>query len=85
MSDRVANWESVIHKTVRSNEGNLIGNVDALDENSILVSSEGGRTRYKIPKHIVQGFDGHEVSLNIQKTKLERFKDAAGEGFREVK
>ncbi|HEU4445557.1 MAG TPA: hypothetical protein VFR94_12870 [Nitrososphaeraceae archaeon] len=70
---------------MRSNEGNLIGNVDALDENSILVSSEGGRTRYKIPKHIVQGFDGHEVSLNIQKTKLERFKDAAGEGFREVK
>ena len=68
-----------------SNEGNLIGNVDAVDENSILVSSEGGRTRYKIPKHIVQGFDGHEVSLNIQKTKLERFKDAAGEGFREVK
>ncbi len=85
MSDRVVNWESVIHKVVRSNEGNLIGNVDAVDENSILVSSEGGRTRYKIPKHIVQGFDGHEVSLNIQKTKLERFKDAAGEGFREVK
>jgi hypothetical protein len=81
----VANWGSVIHKIVRSNEGNLIGNVDAVDENSILVSSEGGRTRYKIPKHIVQGFDGHEVSLNIQKTKLERFKDAAGEGFREVK
>jgi hypothetical protein len=81
----VANWESVIHKVVRSNEGNLIGNVDAVDENSILVSSEGGRTRYKLPKHIVQGFDGHEVSLNVQKTKLERFKDAAGEGFREVK
>ena len=81
----MVNWESVIHKIVRSNEGNLIGNVDAVDENSILVSSEGGRTRYKIPKHIVQGFDGHEVSLNIQKTKLERFKDAAGEGFREVK
>ena len=81
----MANWESVIHKIVRSNEGNLIGNIDAVDENSILLSGEGGRTRYKIPKHIVQGFDGHEVSLNIQKTKLERFKDAAGEGFREVK
>jgi hypothetical protein len=85
MSDRVVNWESVIHKVVRSNEGNLIGNVDAVDENSILVSSEGGRTRYKLPKHIVQGFDGHEVSLNVQKIKLERFKDAAREGFREVK
>ena len=50
MSDRVANWESVVQKTVRSSEGNLIGNVDAVDENSVLVSTEGGRTRYKIPK-----------------------------------
>ena len=29
LSDRVADWEAIIHKTVRSNEGNLIGNVDA--------------------------------------------------------
>jgi hypothetical protein len=85
MSDSVANWESTIQKTVRSSEGNLIGNVDAIDENSILVSSEGGRTRYKIPKHIVQGFDGHQVSLNVQKAELERFKGGKSEGFREVK
>jgi hypothetical protein len=81
----VANWESVVQKTVRSSEGNLIGSVDAVDENSILVSSEGGRTRYKIPKHIVQGFDGHQVSLNVQKAELERFKGAEAEGFGEVK
>ena len=85
MSDSVSNWESTIQKTVRSSEGNLIGNVDAVDENSILVSTEGGRARYKIPKHIVQGFDGHQVSLNVQKAELERFKGAEAEGFREVK
>ena len=48
MSDRVSNWESVVHKTVRSSEGNLIGNVDGVDENSVFVSTEGGRTNYKI-------------------------------------
>jgi len=85
MSDRVGNWESVVHKIVRSSEGNLIGNVDAVDENSILVSTESGRTSYKIPKDVVQGFDGHEVSLNVQKSELDRFKGATGEGFREVK
>jgi hypothetical protein len=84
MSDSVANWESVIQKTVRSSEGNLIGSVDAIDENSILVSTEGERTRYKIPKHIVQGFDGHQVSLNVQKAELERFKGSESEGFSEV-
>ncbi|HZC21432.1 MAG TPA: DUF2171 domain-containing protein [Nitrososphaeraceae archaeon] len=85
MSDSVSNWESTIQKTVRSSEGNLIGNVDAIDGNSILVSTEGGRTRYKIPKHIVRGFDGHQVSLNVQKAQLERFRGAEAEGFREVK
>jgi len=85
MADWVENWEALVQKTVRSSDGNLIGNVDAVDENSILVSTEGGRTRYKIPKHIVQGFDGHQVSLNVQKAELERFKGAEAEGFREVK
>lgn len=84
MSDRVANWESVVHKTVRSSEGNLIGNVDGVDENSIFVSTEGAE-QITIPKHIVEGYDGHEVTLNVQKTELERFKGAAGEGFRGVK
>lgn len=56
-----------------------------MDENSILVSTEGGRTRYRIPKHIVQGYDGHQVLLKVQKIELERFKGAKAEGFREVK
>jgi hypothetical protein len=77
--------ESVIQKTVRSSEGNLIGNVDAVDDSPILVSTEGGRTRYRIPKNNLQGFDGHQVSLNVQKAELERFKGAEAEGFREVK
>jgi hypothetical protein len=84
MSERVADWEATIHKTVRSSDGNLIGSVDAVDNNSILVSTEGARTRYKIPKHLVQGFDGHQVSLNVQKSELERFKGGAKEGFKEV-
>ena len=46
MSDRVANWESFIHKIVSSNEGNLMSNVDAVDENSILVFAGGGRTKF---------------------------------------
>jgi hypothetical protein len=53
--------ESVIQKTIRSSEGNLIGNIYAVDENSILVSTGDGRTRYKIPKNNLEAFDGHQV------------------------
>ena len=67
---------------IRTKKGDLVGNVDAVDETSVLVSTEGGRTRYKIPKHIVEGYDGHSVSLKVE---LERFKADHGEGFSEVK
>lgn len=85
MSERIADWEAIIHKTVRSSNGNLIGSVDAVDDNSILASTEGARTRYKIPKHVVQDFDRHQVSINVQKPELERFKIDSKEGFKEVK
>ena len=49
------------------------------------MSTEDGRTRYKIPKNNLQGFDGHQVSLNVQKAVLERFKGGKSEDFREVK
>ncbi len=34
---------------------------------------------------IVEGFDGHSVSLKVQKRELERFKEDQGEGFGKVK
>ena len=51
---------------VTSSEGDLVGNVDAVDDTDVLVSTEGARTHYRIPKHLVEGFDGHAVSLKIQ-------------------
>ena len=51
----------------------------------IYIVDEDGRTMYKIPKNNLQGFDGHQVSLNMQKAELERFKGCKSEAFREVK
>ncbi|MGB7955526.1 MAG: DUF2171 domain-containing protein [Candidatus Nitrosopolaris sp.] len=85
MTDSVENWESIIHKTVRAKDGRLIGSVDAVDETAVLISTEGARTHYRIPKHIVESFDGHEVILNAPSIKLERFKGGSAEGFSEVR
>jgi hypothetical protein len=85
LSSNVENWEAIIHKIVTSKNGNLVGNVDAVDDSSVLVSTEGGRTRYRIPKHIVEGYDGHEVMLNVPDTELSRFKSDRPEGFKDIK
>ena len=85
MSPEIYDWEATLHKLVTSSEGDLVGNVDAVDDTNVLVSTEGARTHYRIPKHLVEGFDGHSVSLNVQKRELERFKEDQGEGFGKVK
>lgn len=85
MSPEIYDWEAILHKLVTSSEGDLVGSVDATDDTNVLVSTEGARTRYKIPKNLVDGFDGHSVSLKIAIRELDKFKTNQGEGFGEVK
>jgi hypothetical protein len=85
MSPEIYDWEATLHRLVTSSEGDLVGNVDAVDDTNVLVSTEGARTHYRIPKHLVEGFDGHSISLKVQKRQLERFKEDQGEEFGEVK
>jgi hypothetical protein len=85
MSSNVPNWEATINKVVTSKEGSLVGNVEATDESAVLVSSEGARTQYRIPKEVVEGFDGHAVSLTVSKNELEQYKTQRKEGFGDVK
>ncbi|MGH9984369.1 MAG: DUF2171 domain-containing protein [Nitrososphaeraceae archaeon] len=85
MSPEIYDCEATFHKLVTSSEGDLVGNVDAVDDTNVLVSTEGARTHYRIPKHLVEGFDGHSVSLKVQKRELERFKEDQGEESGEVK
>jgi hypothetical protein len=59
------NWESLNHKSIRANDGSLVGNVDAIDDKPVSMSTEVACTRYKIPKHLVKGFSGQEVFFEI--------------------
>jgi hypothetical protein len=85
MSSNVPNWDAIINKVVNTKEGELIGNVEATDEGAVLVSTEGARTHYRFPKDVVEGFDGHAVSLKVSNNQLEQYKSQQREGFGEVK
>ena len=50
MSSNVPNWDATINKVVNTKEGDLIGNVEATDENAVLVSTEGARTHIEFQK-----------------------------------
>jgi len=70
----VLDWDRIVHKNVRSKDRADVGNVDAVDDASIVISTEGARGEYKIPKSEVESFDGAEVSLKSTLAELKKFK-----------
>jgi len=69
----IIDWDKVIHKNVRSMDGEPIGKILALYPDSIHIESQGSRIAYEIPKSEVEGFDGAEVRLRAPIVDLERY------------
>jgi hypothetical protein len=72
MSDAVLDWDAIVHKNVRSSDGQDAGNVDAVDADSVIIITEGARKEYKVPKSQVEGFNGAEVFLKLSIAELEK-------------
>ena len=72
--DAVVNWDDIVHKNVRSKDGQDAGNVDAIEGNTLVITSEGDRQEYNVPKSEIAGYDGAEVSLKIPFGELRKCK-----------
>lgn len=70
----VLDWDRIVHKNVRSKDRADVGNVDAVDADSVVIVTEGARGEYKIPKSEVEAFDGAEVFLKSTISELQKFK-----------
>jgi hypothetical protein len=69
----VSNWDSVVHKNVRSADGEPVGNIVAVSDNSLHVETAGSRSQYMIPKDRVGEFNGAEVILDTPLSDLGQF------------
>jgi hypothetical protein len=72
--DAVINWDSIIHKNVRSKDGQDAGNVDAIEGDTVVITSEGDRQEYNVPKSEVEEYNGAEVSLKTTFGELKKYK-----------
>ncbi len=70
----VLDWDRIVHKNVRSKDRADVGNVDAVDADSVVIITEGAHGEYKIPKSEVEAFDGAEVFLKSTISELQKFK-----------
>ena len=48
--------------------------MDAIEGNTVVITSEGDRKEYNLPKSQVAGYDGAEVLLKITFGELEKYK-----------
>ncbi len=69
----VLNWDSVIHKGVRTKDGKPLGYIAAEDEECIYVLSSRFR-EYRTPKLQVMEFDVSVVLLDLRFGKVGRYK-----------
>ncbi len=69
----VLNWERVMHKNVRSKEAFDVGTIIADDTDTVTIYKGAGR-EYKIPKTMVEGFNGAEVWLSLSYKELLGYK-----------
>ena len=70
----VLDCDRIVHKNVRSRDGQDAGNVDAINADSIVIITGGARKEYQVPKSQVDGFNGAEVFLKASLGELEKFK-----------
>jgi hypothetical protein len=69
----VLQWDRVIHKSARTEDGEPVGYIAAEDSSSIIVLSSGFR-EYVIPKSHVKAFDGSQVYLDFPPGELDRYR-----------
>lgn len=68
----VLRWDSVIHKSARTEDGFPVGYIAADDRETIFVLA-GGLREYGIPKSHVKAFDGSQVYLDFPSRELDRY------------
>ena len=76
----VSNWNSIVHMSVRSQDGERVGNVVAVLANTIHVETAKTGGQYVIPKENVAGFDGAEVKLDTPLGDMGKFVETAWAG-----
>ena len=67
----IHDFDRLIHKGARTNDGFDLGNVIAVNDEYITIQ---GKRIYKIPNKFVDLYNGSEVLLNIPTNELHNYK-----------
>jgi hypothetical protein len=70
----IEDWDTILKKGVRTSDEISIGVVTAVNDDGVIVISEGAKDEFNFPKDEIQSYNGQEVMLNVDGARLEQFK-----------
>jgi hypothetical protein len=70
----IEDWDSILKKGARTEDSVAVGIVTAVNDENVIITSDGAKDEYCLPKNEIQSFNGQEVVLNTAYDRLSQFK-----------
>jgi hypothetical protein len=70
----IEDWDSILKKGARTADSVAIGIVTAVNDNNVVITSDGAKEEFSLPKNEIQSYNGQEVILNTSYDRLSQYK-----------
>ena len=70
----ILDWDSILKKGARTEDSVAVGIVTAVNDENVIITSDGARDEFSLPKNEIQSYNGQEVILNTTFDRLDQFK-----------
>jgi hypothetical protein len=70
----ITDWDSILKKGARSKDSVAVGIVTAVNDENVIITSDGAREEFSLPKNEIESYNGAEVVLNTAYDRLSQFK-----------
>ncbi len=70
----IQDWDSILKKGARTEDSVAVGIVTAVNNENVIITSDGAKDEFSVPKNEIQSYNGQEVVLNTSYDRLSQFK-----------
>ena len=70
----IQDWDSILKKGARTADSIAVGIVTAVNDENVIITSDGAKDEFSLPKNEIQSYNGQEVVLNATYDRLDQFK-----------
>jgi len=70
----IQDWDTILKKGARTADDAAVGIVTAVNDENVIITSDGAKDEFSIPKNEIQSYNGQEVVLNMTYDRMDQFK-----------